>query len=295
MEYLRAADIASSWGVSARSVRNYCAQGRVPGAVLQGKTWMIPADAPKPERTNPRRSRGLLPVLRAEKDAGVHGGIYHRMQIDLAYNSNHIEGSTLTHEQTRHIFETHTVGLGPDEVLRVDDIVEAVNHFRAFDYVLGHTSGRLTTRFVKELHRLLKSGTSDAATDWFRVGDWKAFPNEVGGKETVAPEEVDNRIRELLVSYEGLEAHDLDALLDFHVRFERIHPFQDGNGRVGRLLLFKECLRWSIVPFVITDEMKLLYYRGLARWDEERGWLRDTCLTAQDAYKELLDKFQIVY
>ncbi|MDO4797647.1 MAG: Fic family protein [Coriobacteriales bacterium] len=291
MEWAGVAETAARWGISERSVRNYCNQGRVPGAYLAGKTWRIPADATKPPRANARASRPLLDVLRAEKDAGVRGGIYHRLQVDMAYNSNHIEGSTLTRDQTRYIFETRTVGLGEGDVIRVDDIIEASNHFRAFDLVLERAMTKLGTRLVCELHRVLKEGTSDAAQDWFAVGNWKRFPNEVGGRMTTPPERVDAEVRKLISSYEASGPHGFDDLLDFHVRFERIHPFQDGNGRVGRLILLKECLRWDIVPFLITDELKLFYYRGLARWDEERGWLRDTCLTGQDAMREVLERF----
>ena len=211
----------------------------------------------------------------------------------MAYNSNHIEGSTLTHEQTRYIFETRTVGLSNDEAIHVDDIIEASNHFRAFDLALDRATTRLSIKLVRELHHILKEGTSDAAQDWFALGDWKRFPNEVGGRMTTLPERVDAEMRELVASYEAGGPHDFDDLLDFHVRFERIHPFQDGNGRVGRLILLKECLRWGVVPFIITDGLKLFYYRGLARWDEERGWLRDTCLTGQDAMREVLERFRV--
>lgn len=293
MDYIGVAETAARWGVSERSVRNYCAQGRVPSAYLAGKTWRIPEDAAKPQRANARARRPLLDVLRAEKGAGVHGGIYHRLQVDMAYNSNHIEGSTLTHDQTRYIFETRTVGLDEGDAVRVDDIIEASNHFRAFDLVLDKATTRLGTKLVRELHRILKEGTSDAAQGWFAVGDWKRFPNEVGGRMTTPPERVDEEMRKLISSYEASGPHGLDDLLDFHVRFERIHPFQDGNGRVGRLILFKECLRWDVVPFLITDELKLFYYRGLSRWDDERGWLRDTCLTGQDAMREVLERFRV--
>lgn len=293
MPYISVKETAARWGLSERSVRNYCAQGRIEGAVLVGKTWQIPADAPKPRRSNARPKRALAEVLSAERAAGIRGGIYHRLQVDMAYNSNHIEGSTLTHEQTRHIFETATIGLADNEVVRVDDVVEAANHFRAFDYVLDRASHRLTPHMIKDLHRLIKQGTSDAAHDWFRVGDWKAYPNEVGGRMTTPPEEVGERMQELLGHYERRRHQSFDDLLDFHVRFERIHPFQDGNGRVGRLLLFKECLRWGEVPFVIGEDLKLFYYRGIARWDQERGWLRDTCLTAQDVMREVIRQFAI--
>lgn len=296
---LDVSDAARAWGVSERSVRNYCAQGRVPGAELWGKRWLIPRGASKPLRKNARTDvpRTLADVLDRERREGVHGGIYHAVQVDLTYNSNHIEGSTLTHEQTRFIFETSTVGLGKG-VVRVDDIVETVNHFRAIDAVIERSSSRISTRLIKGLHRTLKAGTRDAQLDWFRVGDWKAFPNEVGGRETVAPEDVDRAMRDLVAGYEqsvrgSATEKSLDDLLEFHVRFERIHPFQDGNGRVGRLLLFKECLRWGIVPFIISDDLKLFYYRGLSQWDVERGYLRDTCLTAQERFRERLAYFRI--
>jgi Fic family protein len=295
MEYVGVADIARSWGVSERSVRDYCAKGRVPGAKLDGKTWRIPADATKPRRKNAASRRALLPVLRAEHEERVRGGIYHRLQVDMAYNSNHIEGSTLTHEQTRHIFETATIGLDGDTAVRVDDIVEASNHFRAFDLMIDRANSRPTIGLIKELHRLLKSGTSDASQGWFRVGDWKAYPNEVGGRETTPPEEVDSCMRELLAVYNSHDAHDLDDLLDFHVRFERIHPFQDGNGRVGRLIIFWQCLQSNIVPFIITDDLRLFYYRGIQNWGNINGYLRDTCLTAQDNFKGILDYYRISY
>lgn len=293
MEYVKLADKALSWGISERMARAYCAQGRVPGAELRGKTWFIPADAIKPVRANARAKRPLLVALRQEKEMGLRGGIYHRMQIDLAYNSNHIEGSTLTHDQTRHIFETATLLPDVETPLRVDDIVEAANHFRAFDMVIDRAGAKLTTSFIKGLHRMLKQGTSDADKSWFAVGDWKRMPNEVGGRETCPPADVDASMRALVAAYEERATHTLDDLLDFHVSFERIHPFQDGNGRVGRLILVKECLRNEIVPFIIGEETKLFYYRGLARWDEERGWLRDTCLAAQDAFLETLRYFEI--
>ena len=293
MEYVKLADKALSWGISERMAREYCAQGRVPGAELRGKTWYVPADAVKPARANARAKRPLLVALRQEKETGLRGGIYHRMQIDLAYNSNHIEGSTLTHDQTRHIFETATLLPEGGAPLRVDDIVETANHFRAFDAVIDRAGAKLTTSFIKGLHRTLKQGTSDADKSWFAVGDWKRLPNEVGGRETCPPADVDARMHALVAAYEERTTHTLDDLLDFHVSFERIHPFQDGNGRVGRLILVKECLRNDITPFIISEEAKLFYYRGLARWDEERGWLRDTCLAAQDSFVETLRYFEI--
>ena len=295
MIYLSVAETAARWQLSERSVRNYCASGRIPEAVLVGKTWKIPNTAKKPERVNKRAddSADLLSRLKAEKDAHVHGGVYHRVQIDLTYNSNHIEGSRLTHEQTRFIFETNTIGA--DGVMNVDDVVETANHFRCIDMVIDNVPRMLTESFIKQLHAVLKNGTTDSRKSWFAVGDYKKLPNEVGLRETVEPERVADAMKALLRSYRAEEAKQLDDLLDFHYRFERIHPFQDGNGRVGRLILFKECLRNEIVPFIITDELKPFYDRGLQNWETEKGFLRDTCLTAQDAFKKMLDYFRIRY
>lgn len=291
MEWKTVAETALSWGISERSVRDYCAKGRVPDAVLVGKTWHIPADAAKPKRSNARTQR-LLDVLRAEKESGVRGGIYHRAQIDLAYNSNHMEGSTLTHDQTRLIFETRTVGVGQD-VLNVDDIIETANHFRCLDVVIDKAARELTIPFIKELHLLLKSGTADAAKSWFAVGEFKRMPNEVGGRATTEPENVDAALRDLLARYKNLDSPTFEDIVAFHVEFERIHPFQDGNGRVGRLIMFKECLRAGIVPFVLADDMKFYYYRGLSEWEEERGYLLGTCQAAQDRFRALMDYFRI--
>jgi Fic family protein len=296
MGYLSVAEIAELWGVSERSVRNYCAQGRVPGAFLTGKTWNIPADATKPMRSNAKATDGspLLSRLREEKADKVKGGIYQKIQVELTYNSNHIEGSRLSLDQTRLIFETATVGF-ESESLRVDDIVETQNHFRAIDFIIDHTQDPVSEAMIKELHRIMKSSTTDASKDWFAVGDYKRLPNEVGGHETALPEEVAKEMKSLLKAYDPLARHALESIIDFHVRFERIHPFQDGNGRVGRLVMFKECLANDIVPFIISDDMKAFYYRGLAEWDAERGYLTDTCLAAQDRFKATLDYFRIAH
>jgi len=295
MNYLTASEIAKKWCVSERSVRNYCAQGRVEGAVLNGKTWQIPEDAKKPERSNKKQqSKTLLDILQEEKTSKYSGGIYHKTQIDLTYNSNHIEGSRLTHEQTRFIFETNTIGV-ENEVLNVDDVIETVNHFRCIDMIIDNAKANLTEKFIKELHLVLKTGTSDARKDWFTVGDYKKLPNEVGGVETTLPEEVAVKMKELLSKYNAKENKTLEDILEFHVDFEKIHPFQDGNGRVGRLIMFKECLKYNIVPFIIEDNLKLFYYRGLKEWSKEKGFLTDTCLTAQDRYKKYLDYFRIGY
>ncbi len=296
MKYLSVAKIAKKWGLSERTVRNYCAKDKIPGAILIGKTWHIPEDAVRPERANKKKSmpKNLLEYLREEKASGIRGGIYHRIQIDLTYNSNHIEGSRLTHDQTRYIYETNTIGI-ENEVLNVDDIVETTNHFQCIDLVIDRAGNVLSEPFIKELHRTLKTGTSDSRKSWFAVGDYKLLPNEVGGRETVSPEKVGSRIKELLQRYSKIENKTLEDLIAFHYEFESIHPFQDGNGRVGRLILFKECLKYNIVPFIIDEHHKLFYYRGLSEWKNEKGCLIDTCLSAQDQFKIVLDYFRIPY
>lgn len=296
MEFISVSEAAKRWGVSERSVRNYCAQGRITGAFLTGKTWNIPTTAEKPDRLNKHvdMPKTLLDVLRAEKAAKLHGGIYHRVQIDLTYNSNHIEGSRLTHDQTRFIFETNTIGMS-DGAVKVDDVVETANHFKCIDMVIDSAAHVLSEAFIKQLHATLKSGTSNSRQDWFAVGDYKKLPNEVGGMDTAQPKEVASQMKKLLSEYNANKEKSFDDLLDFHYRFERIHPFQDGNGRVGRLVLFKECLRNNIVPFIIDEDTKLYYYRGLKEWERERGYLRDTCLAAQDKFKKYLDYFRIPY
>jgi Fic family protein len=296
MKYLSVAETAKRWGVAERTVRNYCANGKIPDAFLTGKTWNIPETAQRPDRINKHREEPvtLLEFLKAEKAARASGGIYHKVQIELTYNSNHIEGSRLTHDQTRFIFETNTIGMDSGSV-NVDDIVETSNHFRCIDLIIDQANVALSEKFIKQLHLILKSGTSDARKDWFAVGAYKRLPNEVGGKETAAPEDVASRMQKLLEAYNAVKVKTLDDVLDFHYRFESIHPFQDGNGRVGRLILFKECLRNDIVPFIIDDELKLFYYRGLREWPSERGYLRDTCVAAQDKFKQYLDYFRIGY
>ena len=296
MNYLSVAETAKKWNISERSVRNYCAQERIPGAVLIGKTWHIPENAEKPARSNGKKTpvKTLLSILQEEKRAKYAGGIYHKTQIDLTYNSNHIEGNRLTHDQTRYIFETNTIGV-ENEVLNVDDVIETSNHFRCIDLIIDHAASTLSEHFIKKLHHILKTSTSDSHKDWFAVGEYKRLPNEVGGMQTSLPEEVADRMKALLSDYNAVPKKTLDDILDFHVRFERIHPFQDGNGRVGRLIMFKECLKYNIVPFIIEENLKLFYYRGLKEWYNEKGYLTDTCLTAQDKYKAYLDYFRIPY
>lgn len=296
MRYLSVSETAEKWNISERSVRNYCAQGRVPGAFLTGKTWNIPEDATKPERRNRRgeQPKTLLDILKDEKKNKYSGGIYHKTQIELTYNSNHIEGSRLTREQTRYIFETNTIGL-ENEVLNVDDIIETTNHFRCIDMIIDHANATLTEKLIKELHLTLKNSTSDSRKEWFAVGVYKKLPNEVGGMETSLPEEVADKMKHLLTEYNAKNDKTFEDILEFHVQFERIHPFQDGNGRVGRLIMFKECLKYHIVPFIIEDDLKMFYYRGLKEWDNEKGYLTDTCLAAQDRFKVYLDYFRIRY
>lgn len=294
MEYLSVKEWAERHGVSERTARNYCALGKIEGAYLVGKTWNIPADADLPGRRKKQRQSPLLATLTEQKEAKVKGGIYHRVQIDLTYNSNHIEGSRLTHDQTRYIFETNTIGI-TDSAVNVDDIIETTNHFRAIDYIIDNNSGKLTEQYIKHLHFLLKSGTSDERKDWFKVGEYKMLPNEVGGIDTVEPENVHKELSALLKGYNKKKAPTIEDIIDFHQRFDAIHPFQDGNGRVGRLIMFRECLRCGIVPFIITDDLKMFYYRGLHEWPSIKGYLLDTCLTAQDNFKLLLDKFRIKY
>ncbi len=296
MKYLSVAEMAKRWNVAERTVRNYCANGKIPDAFLTGKTWNIPGTAQRPDRINKHHEEPatLLEFLKAEKAARTSGGIYHKVQIELTYNSNHIEGSRLTHDQTRFIFETNTIGMDNVSV-NVDDIVETSNHFQCIDMIIDQANAVLSEKLIKQLHIILKSGTSDARKDWFAVGAYKRLPNEVGGKETAAPEDVAPQMQKLLQGYNTGRIKTLDDVLDFHYRFETIHPFQDGNGRVGRLILFKECLKNDIIPFIIDDEVKLFYYRGLREWPSERGYLRDTCVAAQDKFKQYLDYFRIGY
>lgn len=296
MKYNNVSEMAVKWNVSERSVRNYCASGKIPGVVLSGKMWLIPEDAVKPERKQRagKVPKDLLARLKLEKESGIPGGIYNKIQIDLTYNSNHIEGSRLSHDQTRYIFETNTIGV-QDGSINVDDIVETANHFKCIDLVIEQAEYSLSESFIKQLHMILKSGTSDSRKAWFAVGDYKKFENEIGGNITTKPEDVQKEIRKLLKEYNSSREKTLKEIIDFHYRFERIHPFQDGNGRVGRLIMFKECLRNGITPFIIEADIKQFYYRGLQEWKNEPGYLMDTCLTAQDRFKVYMDNFGLKY
>lgn len=233
----------------------------------------------------------LLQILRDEKSIRLSGGLYHELQIRMTYNSNHIEGSKLSEDQTRMIFETNTINVG--DGVPVDDVIETVNHFRAIDFIIDNAENTLTEDIIKRLQYILKQSTRDSSLEWFAVGDYKKRANVAGGRETANPKEVHSKIINLLTKYESLKSVTIDDIIQFHYDFERIHPFQDGNGRVGRLIAFKECLRFGIVPFIIEDSKKMFYYRGLSMWDTEKGYLRDTCLDGQDTFKKLLSMFDI--
>ena len=296
-KYISIKEASVLWNISERSVRNYCALGRVEGAILENGSWKIPCDAKKPVRANEKDNKNyFLERLREEKKHGLKGGIYHKLQIDLTYNSNHMEGSKLTHDQTRYIFETRTIGVeNASEAVRVDDIIETINHFSMIDRVIDFANYELSEAFIKELHTILKTGTSDSRIPWFKVGDYKQRQNFVGDIETISPRLVSQEMKKLMNEYNQKDKHTLEEIIEFHVKFERIHPFQDGNGRVGRMIAFKECLKNNIVPFIILDDKKMFYYRGLKNWDKERGWLIDTCLDGQDTLKAYLDYFGIRY
>ena len=292
MKYMSVAEAAKKWGLTPRSVQIHCVKGNIPGVNLLGKVWQIPADAARPERKP--RMRGLptsiLAALKSEKRGRISGGLYHRLQIDFTYNSNHIEGSRLTHEQTRWIFETKTIGELPGDI-PVDDIVETANHFRCIDIVIESAGAALTERYVKGLHYQLKSGTTDSRKEWFAVGDYKRLDNVVGEMETCPAKDVHREMAKLLGWWKDAEK-TFENLLDLHVRFEQIHPFQDGNGRVGRLILLKECLKYGITPFIIADDMRKYYYLGLQEWRAgSRPRLLDTCRTGQDIFIVGLGKF----
>lgn len=296
MKYISVSEFAKKWNLPERTVRNYCATGKIKGVFLTGKTWNIPEDASLTEKRSKKQfsDNQLLNMLKEQKEMKLKGGIYHRTQIDLTYNSNRIEGSKLTHDQTRFIFETNTLGI-TNESVNVDDIIETANHFRCVDLIIDKAKSKLTESFIKELHFILKTGTSDSRKDWFRVGDYKKLPNEVGGNLTCPPKEVHAKMKELIETYNTKDTKTLEDILDFHWNFETVHPFQDGNGRVGRLVMFKECLANNVVPFIIDEDLKLFYYRGLREWENVRNYLTDTCLSAQDNYKAILKYFEITW
>lgn len=295
-KYMTTKEASILWNISERSVRNYCALKRVKDAVLENGNWKIPSDSKKPLRVNEKENKNyLLEKLREEKKHKMKGGIYHKLQIDLTFNSNHMEGSMLTHDQTRYIYETRTISLDENVSVKVDDIVETINHFSMIDKVIDFANYELSEAFIKELHKILKTGTSDSMLAWFKVGNYKKRANIVGDNVTTSPLLVPQEMKALLDEYNKKDKHSFEEIIEFHVNFEKIHPFQDGNGRIGRMIAFKECLKNNIVPFIILDSKKLFYYRGLKNWDQDRTWLIDTCLDGQDTVKTYLDYFGINY
>ncbi len=288
-DYLSVEEIAEKWGKTARNVRIHCQKGHISGVRLRQGRWLIPSDAEDPAHKTRRKKRAtsVLAILRSEMQSQTKGGLYHRLQIDFAFNSNHMEGSTLTHEQTKWIFETQTIGM-LDEQTTVDDIVETRNHFRCLDMILETAGAPLSETYIKRLHAQLKNGTSDAMKAWFAVGDYKKLENVVGDSDTCPVAEVPKRMRQLLREYASAPK-TLESIVDFHVKFETIHPFQDGNGRIGRLIMLKECLKTGIMPCVIAESLRRFYYLGLKEWRENRrARLLDVCGTGQDVFTSIL-------
>lgn len=283
--------LAEQLGISSRTIAKIAKNEKIADNVLNRLCMFFGCG--KSDLVVEVSSNNVLRSLKEEKDAKISGGLYHETQVRLTYNSNRIEGSRLTEDQTRLIFETRTIDAGGEDI-PVDDIIETANHFRAVDYVIDNAEVRLDEAFIKELYRILKTGTQDASLSWFNVGEYKARANTVGGMETVSPQRVAEAVKDLLKRYDAT-AHSFEDIVQFHYEFECIHPFQDGNGRVGRLIAFKECLKYDIVPFIIEDAKKSYYYRGLREWKNERGFLLGTCLDGQDTYKRLLDYFGIKY
>lgn len=281
-------ELTEKLGISSRTVAKISRGEKIAGHVLKKIADFLGCTAE--ELCRSVSDNALLQTLRDEKGIRMSGGLYHELQVRMTYNSNHIEGSKLSEDQTRLIFETNTVDVG--EGIPVDDIIETVNHFRAIDYVIDVAEEPLTESIIKELHRILKQSTKDSTLSWFAVGDYKKRPNVVGGRETVKPKDVPVRMKALLDDYAALPTVTVNDIIRFHYSFERIHPFQDGNGRVGRLIALKECLRYGIVPFIIEDSKKMFYYRGLSEWEQEPGYLTDTCLDGQDTFRKLMAMFE---
>lgn len=282
-------DLTEKLGISSRTVAKISRGEKIADHVLKKIADFLGCTAE--ELCRSVSDNALLQTLRDEKSIRMPGGLYHELQVRMTYNSNHIEGSKLSEDQTRLIFETNTVDVG--EGIPVDDIIETVNHFRAIDYVIDVAEEPLTESIIKELHRILKQSTKDSTLSWFAVGDYKKRPNVVGGRETAKPKDVPVRMKALLDDYAALPAVTVNDIIRFHYSFERIHPFQDGNGRVGRLVALKECLRYGIVPFIIEDSKKMFYYRGLSEWEQEPGYPMDTCLDGQDTFRKLMAMFDI--
>ena len=282
-------DLTTLLGISSRTIAKIAKGEKLSRIVIEklcGYFGCKPEDLYKEISDNP-----ILQILQEEKSARLSGGLYHELQVRMTYNSNHIEGSRLTEDQTRLIFETNTLSVG--DGVPVDDILETVHHFRAIDYVIDHAEQVLTEDTIKHLHYILKHDTRDSTLAWFAVGDYKKRANTVGGQETAKPKDVAAKMKKLLADYNGKTSCTINDIIAFHAEFERIHPFQDGNGRVGRLIALKECLGHNIIPFIIEDAKKMYYYRGLSEWGKENGYLIDTCLDGQDTFTRLLDLFDI--
>ena len=282
-------DLTSEIGISSRTIAKIAK-----GEKLSRKTMQKIADylgCEAGDLCREKSDNAILQILRDEKEAKISGGLYHELQVRMTYNSNHIEGSKLTEDQTRLIFETNTIDVG--DGVPVDDILETVHHFRAIDYVIDTAEEELSEEIIKHLHYILKHDTKDSTLSWFAVGDYKRRANMVGGRETAKPKDVPKRMKDLLGDYNARDTVTVNDVIALHAEFEYIHPFQDGNGRVGRLVALKECLRHNIIPFIIEDSKKNFYYRGLSEWRSEKGWLTDTCLDGQDTFIRLLDMLDI--
>ena len=287
---IKKSDLTAILGISSRNIAKIGRSEKLSDAVIKRLCDYFacrPTDIYRVLSDNP-----ILQALRDEKSAGVSGGLYHELQVRMTYNSSHIEGSRLTEEQTRLIFETSTIGTS--DGIPVDDIIETVHHFRAIDYCIDHAEEPLSEDIIKRLHYILKHDTVESTLDWFAVGEYKTRPNVVGGKDTTKPKDVPAKMKALIDNYNKLQGVSIYDIIEFHSEFEHIHPFQDGNGRVGRLVAFKECLRHNVVPFLIEDAKKYYYYRGLSEWGKQNGFLLDTCLDGQDTFRRLLKQFDII-
>ena len=282
-------DLTGQLGISSRTIAKIAKGEKLSQRTLQRIADFLECDADVLCRE--KSDNAILQILRDEKEAGISGGLYHELQVRMTYNSNHIEGSKLTEDQTRMIFETNTIDV--EDGVPVDDILETVHHFRAIDYVIDVAEDELTEEIIKHLHYILKHDTKDSTLAWFAVGDYKKRANVVGGRETAKPKDVPARMKSLLAEYNAKSTVTVEDVIAFHAEFEYIHPFQDGNGRVGRLISLKECLRYNIIPFIIEDGKKHFYYRGLSEWRNEKEWLTDTCLDGQDIFIRLLDMLEI--
>ena len=288
---IKKTDLTAAIGISSRTIAKIAKGEKIANRTLQRIADYLECDAAV--LCKEKSENAILQILREEKEAKISGGLYHELQVRMTYNSNHIEGSKLTEDQTRLIFETNMIDVG--DGVPVDDILETVHHFRAIDYVIDVAEEELSEDIIKQLHFILKHDTKDSTLSWFAVGDYKRRANMVGGRETAKPKDVPARMKVLLEEYNSKNEITVNDVIALHAEFEHIHPFQDGNGRVGRLVALKECLRHNIIPFIIEDRKKHFYYRGLSEWQNEKGWLTDTCLDGQDTFIRLLDQLDITH